>query len=250
MEWKKLLLLAGGSAATGAVIWYLLKEKSSGEQKAKSKGDKAVKPKKPQDVTCEETLQLLQEVLQAQAKMKKETKSLTQELCQTPMSFDATYDRVKQVQPEDPLERHGMSMTDFDKCLENHQSDPNVRDLIAKIMGAPDVGSFSSDKVQSVDVSKLLEIHEFMLQELQQIQEALQKNPRRDFFDQKTLTITAQVIIGWKTEVKFGVNTDEVESAVMQKHLHLSTDQKFQELNFKIQHIMSEMMGTVFKQPA
>jgi len=235
MDRKQILLLAGGSAAAAAVLWYLLKEKSSGEQKASLKAG----AKKPEDITRDETVEILKEIESAQAIMKKDLRTLTQELAQKPMSFDAVYDKVKQVQPKDPLECHGLTMKDLDTCLERFSGDEAIRQLVTKVMGVSDTGSSS----QSIDVAKLIAIHKFMLQELESTLQACKQNPRRETFDHRAIAITVQVIVGQKVQEKFGAGTEDIESAVIRQHGQLGKSQEFGDVNTKIQQVMSQLIA-------
>merc|ERR1712226_461136 len=149
-DWKKILLVAGGTAGACALIYYLLKEESEvkkrgGDEDDKSKDLKAGRTKaKVDEITKEQVQQVLQEIIQSQEQMKGYMKDLTKELLTKKLTFEQTYQRVKEVQPSDPLEKDGLSMLDFDALLDKHQSDPAVREAIAKIMGAPN--PVSSDK--------------------------------------------------------------------------------------------------------
>eukprot|EP00931_Biecheleriopsis_adriatica_P084341 TRINITY_DN5812_c0_g1_i1.p1 TRINITY_DN5812_c0_g1~~TRINITY_DN5812_c0_g1_i1.p1 ORF type:complete len:258 (-),score=58.67 TRINITY_DN5812_c0_g1_i1:47-820(-) len=252
MDRKQILLLAGGSAAAAAVLWYLLKEKSSGEQKASLKAG----AKKPEDITRDETVEILKEIESAQAIMKKDLRTLTQELAQKPMSFDAVYDKVKQVQPKDPLECHGLTMKDLDTCLERFSGDEAIRQLVTKVMGVSGHESHCSNSAlnstdrsdtgsssQSIDVAKLIAIHKFMLQELESTLEACKQNPRRETFDHRAIAITVQVIVGQKVQEKFGAGTEDIESAVIRQHGQLGKSQEFGDVNTKIQQVMSQLIA-------
>ena len=54
---------------------------------------------------------------------------------------------MKEVQPKNPLEQHDLSMAAFDQLLEEHKSEPEVREAMAKILGAPTPGKAASEKV-------------------------------------------------------------------------------------------------------
>merc|ERR1719414_1614492 len=93
-------------------------------------------------------------------------KELTKELLSKSLTFEQTYQRVKEVQPADPLEKQGLSMVSFDQLLDKHQGDPSVRESIAKIMGAPSPNSGCSEKVQAITVKTIIDVHNFMLEKL------------------------------------------------------------------------------------
>mmetsp|Transcript_24008 Transcript_24008/g.66769 ORF Transcript_24008/g.66769 Transcript_24008/m.66769 type:complete len:255 (+) Transcript_24008:53-817(+) len=252
VEWKKLLLAAGGAAGACAVLYYLLKDDAEGTKASLDEDEKSKDSKRGatrvEDITKEQVQQILQEIIQSQEQMKGYMKDLTKELLSKQLTFEQTYQRVKEVQPSDPLERCGLSMLDFDKLLNKHQSDPAVRDAIAKIMGAPNPGSVTSDKVQAITTQKILEVHQFMLEEFEKLVNYFQDGSNKSSYDMKTVTIAAQAIIGSKVEAKFGITSEDIESAVLMYHTVLATDKDFAQINCKIQSAMGKLMGTPFPQ--
>jgi len=237
-----LVLAAGGAAGVAAVVYFLLKEESDagtllpGEKK---KAGVAV-----DEITKEQVRKILQEIINSQEQMKGYLKELTQELLKDKLTFEQTYKKVKEVQPDDALEKYGLSMTDFDQLLEKYQSDPNVREAITKIMGAPNPNSLHSEKVQSITVEKIIDVHEFMLAQLKKLNEDFQALPNKSSYDQKTVTITAQAIVGSTIEQKFGLTSEDIESAVHQHHTELLRHQQFASININIQHTMTKLIGT------
>merc|ERR1712224_49674 len=175
-------------------------------------------------------------------------KELTKELLQIGLSFEQTYQRVKAVQPEDPLEKHGLSMMDFDQLLDKYQSDPHVREAIGKIMGAPSPNSHQSSKVQTITVKKIIDVHNFMLEELDNLVKHFQTVSDHKSYDMKTVTIAAQALVGAKVEEKFGYSSEDIEGAVLTHHASLATNQEFANINISMQNTMSKLMGTNFQQ--
>jgi hypothetical protein len=246
--WKKALVVAGATAAAGTVLCYLLKEESS-ESKLKAPkvaGEAHVSKPKVEEITKETVQQILQEIIESQKQMKLHMKALTKELHTQHLSFEKTYQRVREVQPKDPLDEYGLSMMEFDQILDKFQSDPTVRDAIAKIMGAPDPSNVASEKVQQITVEKIIEVHQFMLEELENLVKLFQDMPKKDELCMKTVTIAAQAIVGSKMEDKFSITSEDIESAVLLYHTMLATNQDFATINMKIQHTMGKLMGAPF----
>eukprot|EP00933_Yihiella_yeosuensis_P074853 TRINITY_DN83928_c0_g1_i1.p1 TRINITY_DN83928_c0_g1~~TRINITY_DN83928_c0_g1_i1.p1 ORF type:complete len:249 (+),score=69.66 TRINITY_DN83928_c0_g1_i1:92-838(+) len=245
MEWKKILPYAVGLAGAGAVLWYLLKEEkaagaaSAGEDERKKRaGQKSV-----DEITKEDVRTILKEILASQEQMKSYIKNLTEELLVKSFTFDEIYKKVKDVQPADPLHNYGLSMVDFDKVLDKHQQDPDVREAITKLMGAPAPKTVASDKVQSITQKKVIEVHQFMLEELDKLCNDFANTPGREGYDSRTVTIAAQAIVGSKIEAKFSLTSEDIESAVLLYHAQLATDKDFAGVNIKIQHAMGKLMG-------
>jgi hypothetical protein len=249
-DWKlKLLVAAGGSAAVAAALWYVLrKADSDGGRASSGKSDAAKADAKPklEEVTKEQVQQILQEIIASQEQMKGYMKTFTDEMMNKILTLEQTYERVKEVQPADPLEKYGLSMMDFDQLLDKHQSDPKVREAIGRIMGAPNQSSCINTQIQAITVDKIKEVHSFLLQELEKLVGDFQTLPNKDSFDLKTVTIAAQAIVGAKIREKFDITSEDVESAVLLNHTQLATDQGFAEINIKIQHTMGKLMGTPF----
>lgn len=252
MDWKKLLLAAGGAAGVAAVVYYLLKDQEARAQGQRPNvvGEKKRRPRllPLEDFTKEQVQKILRDIIASQDKMKVYMKDLSKVLGSETLSFEDIYQRVQAVQPPDPLDEHGLSMNDFDLLLDRHQHDPSVRELIAKIMGAPSPTSTVSPNVQAITVKQVIEVHSFMLQELQNLNTEFHSKPNKESFDIKTVTIAAQAIVSAKIEHKYGINSEEMESAVLLYHTTLATDHAFAEVNIKIQQTMAKLMGTPFGQ--
>lgn len=232
------------------MLYYLLKEESAVKALLNELGDedgkRKLKKHSVDDITKEQVEQILQEIIQSQQQMKGYMKELISELLSKSLTFEQTYQRVKDVQPSDPLDKYGLSMTDFDQMLDKHQNDPKVRDAIAKIMGAPNPSNASNEKVQGITVKQIIEVHSFMLKELEDLVAYFQTLPNKESFDMKTVTIAAQGMVESKVQQSFSISSDEIESAVLMHHAMLATDQEFADVNVKIQLAMQKLMGKSF----
>jgi len=254
-DWKKVLLAAGGAAAVGATVYYLRRQasQSASERPAADAGSLRSGTREisagssTKETSKEELYQILQEISKQQDEMKAHMRAISKEMLQKPMTLEQAYARVKQVQAEDPLIRNGLSMMDFNSLLDKHSCDATVREAIAKIMGAPDPSSSQSEQVQNITAKKIIEVHAFMLQELEAFVKEVESNPRKDL-DMSTLTIVAQAIVGAKTEKSFQLTTDDIEAGVLMHHATLATDQEFSNINYKIQGAMAKVMGTKFSE--
>ncbi|CAK9100472.1 Hypothetical protein SCF082_LOCUS47015 [Durusdinium trenchii] len=252
MEWSKKLVLVGGVAASAAVLLYLCKARKDGaasedaeikDQQASSSGHKRVQS---EEAAKEQLKDILKELIKAQEQMKTVIKDLTQELQRTPSSLVEICKKIEKVQPPDPMVKHGLQLMDLDKLLEKHQQDTEIRNSIAKIMGAPNPHNIASEKIQSISVKDVIEYHKFMLQELTTLIDEYENLPpgERQALDPKTVTIAAQVVVGARFEQEHQVSSEDVETAVLMYHANLATDQTFASVNIQIQHAMSRLMGT------
>jgi hypothetical protein len=146
------------------------------------------------------------------------------------------------VQPEDPLERYGLSMNDFDQLLSKYQSDPEVRNGIAKIMGVPD-SDRGNDKTSTAKASRVVEVHCFMEEELSKVVKYFNKLNNKDSYDVKLVTLAAQAIVGAKVEERFGWTSEDIERVVLKNHEELAKDQEFAKVNQKMRQTMNELVG-------
>jgi len=238
-NWQKVAVIGAGAVATGAMLWYLLREDQAGEERPAAATSRD---------SSEQVLKILKEIHDSQEKMKGLMKGLTQELIQSAeTTFENTYKRVQELQPADPLEKYGMSMMDFDQLLDSTQHDPRVREAISSIMGrgpSTETGGKMSDKVKNCTVKELVEIHRFMLAELQALVSAFFKLQNPGQYEMKTVTIAAQAMVGAKVEQKFGYTTEDIEASVVHLHSQLATDRDFANVNIEMQRTMSQLMGT------
>jgi hypothetical protein len=245
--WKKALLWVGGAAGVAAVLYYLLREEPEGQAgeagSAVAEGDDK-KVAKAEDVSKEQVLQILNEMVSSQERMRTHMKELTKTLIEKDVKFEETYEKVRSVQPDDPLERHGLSMGDFDQLLSKHQTDPQVMEGISRIMGMADPGSRPGGSVKTADETKVIEVHAFMLQELEGLVRQFKgMKDGRPSWDMKAVTLAAQAVVGAKVEKKFGLTSEEIESAVMKNHTTLATNQEFATINTRMQQTMAGLMG-------
>lgn len=254
MDWKRLLLVAGGAAGACAVLYYLLREEAeAGKEAVVAEDDEKKKaPRRPrvEEISKEQVVQILDQIIKSQEQMKVKMKEITKHLLANKMTFEETYNRVKDVQPSDPLEVHGLSMQDFDTLLDRHSSDPGVREAIQTIMGAPSPGSGEGGASggQDISVKNLVEVHKQMHEELETLVKDFQNMPNKERYDLKTVTIAAQALVGTKVQERFGYSTEDIEAAVLQNHCELAKDQEFAMINMQIQQTMGKLLGQQFPQ--
>jgi len=205
-------------------------------------------PGKPKidDITKEQVQEILQEIIKSKVQMQKCMRDLVKGLRAKPLSFEETYQKVNETAPVDPLEKSGLSTMEFDQLLEKYQTDANIRESIAKIMGASPASQVP-EKVQRIEVKTIIQVHTFMLEELKTLVAHFQDvESSKESYDMKSVTIAAQILISAKIEEKFDISAEDVESAVLMHHTMLATDGDFSKLNIEIQHTMGKLMGTPF----
>lgn len=241
--WKKLLLYAGGAAGAAATLYYLLREDTETSTRSVLLPEERDEQKKlrPEDVTKEQVQRILSEIVESQEIVRAEMKQITKELLQQPMSFDVVYQRMNQVKPPDPLERFGLSTMEFDDLLTPYHKDPQIREGIARIMGST---TATGDGVEGPPVSlkKVVEVHEFMLEELKKLVEYVSASNSKDSWSPKIVTLAGQAVVAAKVEERFGLTSEDIEVAVIKHQKQLAKDQEFANVNRKLQETMGLLM--------
>lgn len=211
---------------------------------AKSVQAKPIDPATTDFFSQNKVLGILEEIVHSQEQMKAYLKGLTKDLCSQDVAFEDTYARVKEAQPNDPLEQHSLSMAEFDQLLDMYHNDPSVQAAVAKIRGVPNLDCLASANVLSINVDTIVKVHLFMLEQLESlVQHHLQdKSFKEDNYDMKLVAIVVQAVIGAKVQGKFGITSEEIEGAVLMHCGELTTNQEFTKANARISNTMSTIL--------
>lgn len=234
--WQKTLAAVGVGAGALAVAYYLLRdEPETGAEPQKPDGKK----KLAKDVTKEQLIQMMREIVEVQERIKARMKVVTQELLQSKHSFEETYAKIKSVNSDDVLEKYGIPMQEFDLLLQKHQQDPEVAQGIMKIMGVNE--GPGSKKAQAVTVEQIVNAHKLMLEELLSVHSLIEG--KKDDLDVKVVSLTCQAIISAKVEEKFGLTSEDMEGAVAKLHEQLATNKEFTDVSMRMQETLAKLMG-------
>jgi len=248
-SWQKLLLAAGGAAGLAAVLWFLLRDDPEDEKlllEEKATEEKAAK-RRPQDLSKEEVLAILADIVGMQQVMKQNMKKLTKEMAEGELAFEQIYERVKEAQPADPLEKRGLSPDDLDRVLQSSSSDPEILQAVSKIMSPaePQEGSALTKRAKELTVAQIVEIHTFMLQELQAFIKYFQglKEEERAKYDKKTVGIVSQAMLDSKVSAKYSLASEDMEGAILANKSKLVSDMKFMQTHLEMQQAMQQFLG-------
>jgi hypothetical protein len=187
----------------------------------------------------EQVLSILEEILRSQERMSLFKQSLTQELSSADLAFETIYERVRGAHPNDPLEKHGLSMAEFEQLLDKCQEDSSIQEAVKRIRGAPSV----SDKARSITIETLIEVHNFLVKQLDNLVEQ-QKDIilHKENYDMKIVAIAAQIIGGAKIQEKFGISSEEIDAAISIHRRALGGNKEFATANRRIGQIMSGIL--------
>lgn len=235
-EWKQWLLIAGGAAATGLALYYLLRDDGSGRKENEAEAKKFNK----NEATKEQVLLVLRDILSTQEKMKGLMKEFTQKFVEGDYTFEEACAMVAKEHPEDPLARYGLTMTSFDQLLDKFQQDPEVKQAVLSIMGAASTPTPTSEAYQ-MTTDRLIKVHEFMRDELQSLTAEAGSWPNGRA-DTKVITLAAQAYVGAKVQKKFGLTGEDIEGAVLINHKDLASNANFTMVNIAIQKTMNDLI--------
>merc|ERR1719313_2000030 len=115
-------------------------------------------------LSSSEVLGILEEISSSEEEVKAYLRALNVELLLNDLSIEDVYVKVRDMQPNDPLEKHGLSMAEFDRLLSSHREDPAIQEAMEKRKQRASSGSGASD---AITVEKLIEIHKYMITELE-----------------------------------------------------------------------------------
>lgn len=231
------------AASVGAVYYLFRKEEvivTEETDKRITPASKALQKIDAKKVTVEQLIAMMDKIIESQNAMKSVMKRISEEITDSNLSFIQAYELVQKKQPVDPMEELGISMSDFDELLDKYQEDPRVLDSIARIMG-PSEEDLAIDDGKILSVKELVDIHQYMLDELMQISAEVKKS--KTSTDARTTTATAQVLVGARVESKFKVTSPAVERSVMVHQNQLATNHQFATINMMMQQAMAELMG-------
>lgn len=235
MDWKKLLLMTGGAAGAAALIYCVLREEAEAKElpvKSEERENRAA------TITKEEVLEILEDWLASIDKMKVHMKDITKKLRANSLSLDQSYRLVTAVEPQDTIEKYNLSREDFDKILNRYKDDPQVKHIVTKIM-SPDMKPSAEES--KITVNMLIEVHAFMLQELENLLKDIDSSTKKEAYTGKSMTLTAQAIVSAKVESKFRVTAEETERAMIRHHAALATNQEFGSISVKMQACMARI---------
>eukprot|EP00933_Yihiella_yeosuensis_P024974 TRINITY_DN1935_c4_g1_i1.p1 TRINITY_DN1935_c4_g1~~TRINITY_DN1935_c4_g1_i1.p1 ORF type:complete len:246 (-),score=93.33 TRINITY_DN1935_c4_g1_i1:177-914(-) len=227
---KQLLLLAGGAALAGVVLFSVQSKQAGGSGKAAKDFD----PKSKDGV-----LQVLQEMTSSQAQAKKAMKELAGQVKSKNLSLSQACQAYQEMKVADPLEKFGLSIVDFNRMLADYEADAAVQQAVSAAMNAPSTGTVSTEAASSLSIKKIVEVHQTMLKEFTALASQSSKGSR----DAKTLTFAAQAIVAAKVDAAFGLSAEDVESAVLANQGALGANAEFVDINVKLQAAMSKLCG-------
>lgn len=176
------------------------------------------------DLTRQQVLDILTETARVQAIVQQEVSALARKLVKERsekkkrkgLSFKDGHKKIVDLNlPREPLEDYGLDEADFQQHLHTYQDDEEVMECANKLLHP--LGKGTPSDAASITVERVIEIHQFMVQEMQKVLQeflALPQDVRRSFTG-KACETTAELLVSIAVEQQMNVHCDDVEQAVI-----------------------------------
>jgi len=239
-SWTKVALVAAGSAAAAALIWYVMFDELETEEALGST------PADERALAIEVINDLYKQRTAGPDLMKKMVVKLKTEK----LSFEELYTATAKDFPEDPLSKpreglpEGLNPEQLDKLISKFQYDPEIRPILEKVLsaegGAPDADG--AEPLPPAPFDKLLVIHKFMLKCLKEALVEAKKKP--EFYTRPDVLIFAsQTVVASKTEQEHKYTHDQIEAGTSAHQAKLSAEPEFMTVQLEMQRAMQEFFG-------
>eukprot|EP00931_Biecheleriopsis_adriatica_P076590 TRINITY_DN50283_c0_g1_i1.p1 TRINITY_DN50283_c0_g1~~TRINITY_DN50283_c0_g1_i1.p1 ORF type:complete len:254 (-),score=55.65 TRINITY_DN50283_c0_g1_i1:124-885(-) len=243
-QWQKIVAAAGGAVALGSVLYCLLRDDADAaamtegeEQLAKARRSQGV------ELSVEELLQIMQEMMEVQSAGKSKVRDLAIELAKSSndsSSFPQIYARVKDISPQDPLERRGLTLESFDASMRKYQNDDRIRASVQTLM-TPMMSSLTPTKPLSVDM--IVKVHEVMAETLESFSKEFKALPDKSSYDMKIVLQASQVVVNKVLYEQFKVTDNDIETSLqtIENPAVLQSNRKFMDALMKVQTVMDQL---------
>jgi len=209
------------------------------------------------DLTREQILQIIAETVRVQGIVQQEVSVLARQIAKKlskektngkKKKYGLTFvDGHKKIQelglPREPLEDHGLTENDFQKILLQYEEDEEVMASALKLLHP--VGKGDPERAKGITMSRIVEIHQFMVTEMQKVlQEFLQLpcDVRRSFTS-KGCETTAELLVSIAVEQQLSVHCEDVEQAVIRYEEALQGHPEFTRCTEQLANMMQLLIG-------
>ncbi|CAD7962845.1 unnamed protein product [Amoebophrya sp. A25] len=233
---------AGAVALGGLATYYALKSR-------RKVGDGSFPEGK---VSAEQMVQLLEEIVASQYEMKTLMDRLNVEIQQGDLSFPQICELVDNRKPRDLLVEKGISIKRFTSLLEEFSGNPTIRAKVVNLTQATADSTSGSSKVvitpeqaaalaQNFTVKDVVQIHEFMLDELHKIMQSKDGSLMAKYTS-RVATISSQAYVGKLVKAKYNLTSEQLEALVTHYNTALGSDQRFFELGIEMREAVQNLV--------
>mmetsp|Transcript_6234 Transcript_6234/g.14912 ORF Transcript_6234/g.14912 Transcript_6234/m.14912 type:complete len:504 (-) Transcript_6234:44-1555(-) len=213
-----------------------------------------VVPPTPGPLTRQQILELLEQTAHVQGIVQQEISTLARTLVsekpdrkkKKQMSFLDAYNKMLELKlPKDPLERHGLTEAGFQQLLHQYEEDAEVMES-AQLLLHP-TGKGDPERAKELKVVKIIEIHQFMVTEMQKVIQEFRQIPSdvRRTFTGKGCETTAELLVSMAVEQRLAVRCEDVEQAVILHENELQANADFARCTDQLAELMHQLIGSV-----
>jgi len=145
--------------------------------------------------------------------------------------------------PQEPLEDRGISETAFQRMLSTYEEDEEVMTAAQRLLHP--MGKGDPERAQSINMSKIIQIHELMVTEMQKVLEEFLQLPQevRRSFTGKGCETTAELLVSVAVEQQLSVRCEDVEQAVILYEEALQQNADFTRCTEQLANMMQHLIG-------
>jgi len=209
------------------------------------------------ELTREEVMWILEDTARVQGVVQREVSALARELAKErtgdggkkkkkapSLSFLSAHEKVQELGlPREPLEDYGLTESAFQRLLLQYEEDEEVMTCAQKLLHP--VGKGDPERAKGITVGKIVEIHRFMVTEMQKTLDEflrLDRETRRGFSGKECET-TAELLVSLAVEQHLSVRCEDVEQAVIRFEEQLQGHADFTRCTEQLATMMQHLIG-------
>mmetsp|Transcript_80256 Transcript_80256/g.186368 ORF Transcript_80256/g.186368 Transcript_80256/m.186368 type:complete len:482 (-) Transcript_80256:83-1528(-) len=201
-------------------------------------------------LTRQKILEILAETARVQAFVQQEVSALARKLAKgdkkkkKSLSFTDGHKKIKELRlPQEPLESLGLSENAFQKLLLQYEEDEEVMASAQKLLHP--TGKGDPERANSITMDKIIEIHDFMVQEMRKVLDEFMQLPAdiRRTFSSKDCETTAELLVSIAVEQQLTVHCEDVEQAVIKYETLLQVNPEFTRYTEQLATMMQKLIG-------
>lgn len=202
-----------------------------------------------------EILQILAETVRVQGIVQQEVSVLARKLAKekgekkkkrTVLSFTDAHKKILELGlPREPLEDYKLSEASFQRVLLSYEEDEEVMIAAQKLLHP--AGKGDPQRALGINIDKIVEIHQFMVVEMQKVLSEFLGLPReeRRTFTGKGCETTAELLVSMAVEQQLSVRCEDVEQAVIMYEEQLQGHPEFTRCTEQLATMMQHLIGSV-----
>lgn len=196
-------------------------------------------------------LAVLRETVRVQGIVQLEVSALARKLAKSerkkqkkPMTFMDAHKRILELElPREPLEDLGLTESSLQQMLLQYEGDEEVMAAAQKLLHP--MGKVDPEKAKGITMEKVVDIHQFMVLEMQKVLQEFLQLPRetRQSLSAKAVETTAELMVSIAVEQQLSVHCEDVEQAVIKYEELLQGHPEFARCTEQLANMMQHLIG-------